>query len=106
MSIYLIIVFSTAKKLHCIWYCYHLFIASRFSQCYFDFLLMKFFVAGYLITSIGDLTFLWERMVVNKETITSPSYKSKKMLMTLMEPAIEWIMKFIFINGYNKVSIQ
>lgn len=43
-------------------------------------------------------------MLANTVTLTTDSYKSKRMLITLIEPAIEWIMKCI-INGYNKVSI-
>ncbi|ONK81482.1 uncharacterized protein A4U43_C01F29600 [Asparagus officinalis] len=57
---------------------------------------------GYLIASISNIARLLERMIVNKETITTHSYKSNKMVMMLMEPAIEWIMKCIHIDSCNK----
>ncbi|XP_008780557.1 VPS35 endosomal protein-sorting factor-like isoform X1 [Phoenix dactylifera] len=57
---------------------------------------------GYLIMSLSNIGILLQRIIVDKETFNSHYYKNKKMLISLMEPAIEWIMKCIFMDGYQK----
>lgn len=54
------------------------------------------FVAGHLITSINDIKILLMRNSSTKESTHGKSTDNKRLLVSLMEPTIEYIMKCIF----------
>ncbi|WOL02253.1 hypothetical protein Cni_G10972 [Canna indica] len=58
----------------------------------------------YLIMSLGDLSILLRRIILDKEAVGHHFWKNKKVLISLMEPAIDWIMKCIFISGYQNAG--
>lgn len=58
---------------------------------------------GYLITCVNDIKLVFTRISSAKETIHGYSADSKRLLVSLMEPAIEFIMKCIF-NDVSLVS--
>ncbi|RWW63170.1 hypothetical protein BHE74_00029669 [Ensete ventricosum] len=59
---------------------------------------------GYLIMSLGDISILLRRVLLDKETVGHHSYKNKYFLINLIKPAIDWIVKCIFTKGYQNAS--
>ncbi|XP_072984566.1 uncharacterized protein [Typha latifolia] len=55
--------------------------------------------AGYLITSLNDITMHLERVIMDREAINHRAYKDKRVLISLIEPPIEWIMKCVFASN-------
>ncbi|XP_072960144.1 uncharacterized protein [Typha angustifolia] len=55
--------------------------------------------AGYLITSLNDITMHLERVIMDREAINHHAYKDKRVLISLIEPPIEWIMKCVFASN-------
>ncbi|KAF6173260.1 hypothetical protein GIB67_026955 [Kingdonia uniflora] len=51
---------------------------------------------GYLISCINDIKIVLTSMTSGKETMSWNSSENKKLLISLLEPTIEWIMKCIF----------
>ncbi|CAL9121107.1 unnamed protein product [Musa acuminata var. zebrina] len=56
---------------------------------------------GYLIMSLGDISILLRRVLLDKETVGHHSCKNKYFLISLIKPAIDWIVKCIFTEGYQ-----
>ncbi|THU53453.1 hypothetical protein C4D60_Mb10t14570 [Musa balbisiana] len=56
---------------------------------------------GYLIMSLGDISILLRRVLLDKETVGHHSCKNKYFLISLIKPAIDWIVKCIFTKGYQ-----
>ncbi|KAG6527331.1 hypothetical protein ZIOFF_009430 [Zingiber officinale] len=56
---------------------------------------------GYLIMSLRHLSILLRRIILDKEAVGRHFSKNKRVLISLMEPSIEWIMKCIFSLGYQ-----
>lgn len=56
---------------------------------------------GYLIMSLHHLSILLRRIILDKEAVGRHFSKNKRVLICLMEPSIEWIMKCIFSLGYQ-----
>ncbi|URE43380.1 UPF0505 protein [Musa troglodytarum] len=56
---------------------------------------------GYLIMSLGDISILLRRVLLDKETVGHHSCKNKYFLISLLKPAIDWIVKCIFTEGYQ-----
>ncbi|URE43378.1 UPF0505 protein [Musa troglodytarum] len=59
---------------------------------------------GYLIMSLGDISILLRRVLLDKETVGHHSCKNKYFLISLLKPAIDWIVKCIFTEGYQNAS--
>ncbi|XP_064943084.1 uncharacterized protein LOC135583599 isoform X3 [Musa acuminata AAA Group] len=59
---------------------------------------------GYLIMSLGDISILLRRVLLDKETVGHHSCKNKYFLISLIKPAIDWIVKCIFTEGYQNAS--
>ncbi|XP_064985032.1 uncharacterized protein LOC104001042 isoform X3 [Musa acuminata AAA Group] len=59
---------------------------------------------GYLIMSLGDISILLRRVLLDKETVGYHSCKNKYFLISLIKPAIDWIVKCIFTEGYQNAS--
>ncbi|XP_010244471.1 PREDICTED: UPF0505 protein isoform X2 [Nelumbo nucifera] len=51
---------------------------------------------GYLITCINDISIILMRIISGKETISRYSSGNKKLLISLIEPTIEWSVKCMF----------
>ncbi|KAG0484779.1 hypothetical protein HPP92_008858 [Vanilla planifolia] len=58
---------------------------------------------GYLVVSISDINFFM-RTILEKETSQTHVSGKRKLIVNLMEPAIEWIMKCIFMQGRQMAS--
>ncbi|XP_065028250.1 uncharacterized protein LOC135651765 isoform X1 [Musa acuminata AAA Group] len=59
---------------------------------------------GYLIMSLGDISILLRRVLLDKETVGHHSCMNKYFLISLIKPAIDWIVKCIFTEGYQNAS--
>ncbi|KAK8915936.1 hypothetical protein KSP39_PZI022997 [Platanthera zijinensis] len=59
---------------------------------------------GYLIMSISNINLSLRRIIFDKEARQNDSHRSNKLIIHLMEPAIEWIMKCIFMDGRQKAN--
>lgn len=66
---------------------------------HFFLLFFPLYPTGFLITSFNDITILLTRIISGKGN----SHAKSKLLITLLEPTIEWIMKCIFKDA-SKVS--
>ncbi|KAK6946976.1 Vacuolar protein sorting-associated protein 35 [Dillenia turbinata] len=60
------------------------------------------FGAGYLITCINDIKTMLIRMISSKEMTNGKVLENKKLLISLVEPAIEYIMKSLFENAIQR----
>ncbi|XVF77393.1 hypothetical protein PTKIN_Ptkin14bG0039400 [Pterospermum kingtungense] len=72
-------------------YC-HLYIAHRAQR-------LPLYDTGYLITCVNDIKLVFTRISSAKETAHGSLAGSKRSLVSLMEPAVEFIMKCIFNDG-------
>ncbi|XP_064985033.1 uncharacterized protein LOC104001042 isoform X4 [Musa acuminata AAA Group] len=61
---------------------------------------------GYLIMSLGDISILLRRVLLDKETVGYHSCKNKYFLISLIKPAIDWIVKCIFTEGYQHLDYR
>ncbi|OVA03407.1 Vacuolar protein sorting-associated protein 35 [Macleaya cordata] len=57
---------------------------------------------GYLMTCINDLNLILMRIILEKEPMPKNSLDNKKLLISLVEPTIEWIMKCIFKDAHQR----
>lgn len=51
--------------------------------------------------SLGDISILLRRVLLDKETVGHHSCMNKYFLISLIKPAIDWIVKCIFTEGYQ-----
>ncbi|XWS11244.1 hypothetical protein CRYUN_Cryun38cG0067500 [Craigia yunnanensis] len=83
-------------------YC-HLYIAHRAQK-------LPLYDTGYLITCVNDIKLVFTRISSAKETAHGCLADSKRSLVSLMEPAIEFIMKCIFndasLRWVGKVLVE
>lgn len=63
--------------------------------------LLEFYGTGPMITCINDLKILLMRIVSVKDTTHEKLSGDKKLLLSLMEPTIEYIMNMIFKSSYQ-----
>ncbi|KAL5715384.1 hypothetical protein ACHQM5_017212 [Ranunculus cassubicifolius] len=83
-------------------------LASFYCRLYMVRCAQKFFPqdTGYLLTCIGDMNMTLASIITEKETVSTYSRGNKKLLISLLEPTVEWIVKCICKDTYKKRQLE